>query len=265
MDGLMSVTKPMTERVSAGDATGLRVTVLGCSGTYSSAESACSGYLVRTSTTAVLLDAGAGCSIELQRHLSLDQLDAIVISHEHPDHWTELPVLYHGFRFGIGRTAVPIYGTEGTRASLDRACPAAIEHTFTWADIDESSAFEIGDTAWTFSRTDHPVETLAARVESAGRSLAYSADTGPAWSPADIGMPIDLMLYEASLADDQAGSGIQHTSGREAGERAAAAGVRSLVRTPVPPGEDADERVRRAREVYDGSVELAAPGRTFFP
>ena len=42
------------------DGNGLRITVLGCSGTYASTESACSGYLVQSSTTSVVLDAGPG-------------------------------------------------------------------------------------------------------------------------------------------------------------------------------------------------------------
>ena len=87
---------------------GLTLTVIGCSGTYSSVDSACSSYLLRHGDTAVLLDAGAGASIELQRHISLEDIDAIIVSHEHPDHWTELPVLYHAYRWGIGRPHVPV-------------------------------------------------------------------------------------------------------------------------------------------------------------
>ncbi len=165
------------------DVEGLRLTVLGSSGTYSSDESSCSGYLVRSKGAVVLLDTGPGSSMELQRHVDLRELDAIVVSHEHPDHWTELPCLYHGFRYGIQRSGVPTYGTAGTLRLLELVLPDSLTTAFDWTVIDASSALTIGDQSWTFSRTDQPVETLGPRVEANGRSLGYSADTGPGWSP----------------------------------------------------------------------------------
>lgn len=243
----------------------LRVTIIGCSGTYSSVTSSCSSYLVRTDTTSVLLDAGPGSSIELQQHIDLADLDAIIVSHEHPDHWTELPSLYHAFRFGIGRPHVPIYGTAGTRRLLDAACVEATAYTFDWTTIDADSLVAIGDITFTFSETDHPVETLAIRAEAGGRAVAYSADTGPGWSPTAFGTPIDLLIYEASLRVDMEDQGIPHISGRQAGRRAADAKVKHLVLTHVPPGEDGGERFETASREYTGRVDLAAPGRTFSP
>lgn len=242
---------------------GLRITVLGCSGTYSSPDSACSGYLVQSATTSVVLDAGPGSSMELQRHIALEDIDAIIISHEHPDHWTELPSLYHAFRWGIRRFHVPTYGTEGTRALLEAVNPEALEHSFEWTVITERSRLTVGDISFSFSETDHPVETLAIRAESGGRALAYSADTGPDWSPERFGAAIDLMVYEASLPESLEDEGIPHVSGREAGTRAHAAGVDVLVLTHVPPGEDADERRVSAATTFGKVPELASPGRTF--
>ena len=254
----------MTDENGVKSDTRLRVTILGCSGTYSSSESSCSAYLVQTDTTTVLLDAGAGSSIELQRHVDLAEIDAIVVSHEHPDHWTELPTLHHGFRWGIGRFQVPTYGTAGTRELLAAALPVSLEESFDWTDISPQSTLTIGDQHWTFSLTDHPVETLATRIESGGAALVYSADTGPDWSPTDFGAPIDLMVYEASLPVDLENHGIPHVSGREAGARASAAGVGKLVITHVPPGHSPAERKAAAEDAFGSEVEVAAPGRTFY-
>lgn len=241
------------------------ITVLGCSGSYSSAASACSGYLVRSPGATVLLDAGPGTSVELQRHVALDQLDAIVVSHEHPDHWTELPALYHAFRFGLERSGVPVYSTAGTRKLLDAVAPEAAVATYDWTTIDADSHVTIGDQTWTFSRTDHPVETLASRIEVDGTSIAYSSDTGPDWSPSSFEAPIDLMVYEATLPVEMEDDDIPHVSGREAGERAESAGVRSLVLTHVAPGHDPRERRDAASEVFAGDIALAMPGRTYRP
>ena len=242
---------------------GLRITVLGSSGTYSSGDSSCSGYLVRSPDAVVLLDTGPGSSIELQRHTDLRDLDAIVVSHEHPDHWTELPSLHHGLRYGVQRSHVPTYGTAGTLRLLELVLPESLETSFEWHVIDASSELTIGDQRWTFSRTDHPVETLAPRVEAGGRSLGYSADTGPGWSPADYGEPVDLMMYEATLPVAMEPDGVPHVSGRQAGERARSASVGRLVVTHVPPEHDPSERVEAAAEAFGAPVGLAVPGRTF--
>ena len=129
--------------------------------------------------------------------------------------------------------------------------------------IDDSSELTIGDQRWTFSRTDHPVETLAPRVEAGGRSLAYSADTGPGWSPAEFGEPLDLMVYEATLPVSMEPDDIPHVSGRQAGERARNAAVGRLVVTHVPPEHDPTERVEAAARAFGEPVELAVPGHTF--
>ncbi len=254
-----------TQSDTSGNPADLRVTVIGCSGTYSSADSSCSSYLLRTDSTTVLLDAGPGSSIELQRHIDLANIDAIIVSHEHPDHWTELPSLYHAYRFGLGRPHVPLYGTAGTRMLLDGAVSEATSYTFDWTTIDETSVVEIGDISFSFSMTDHPVETLAIRAEAGGRSIAYSADTGPDWSPERFHAPIDVLIYEASLRADMEDQGIPHISGRQAGENAAAAEVGHLVLTHVPPGEDPSERVSTASVGFLGPIDVAAPGRTFTP
>lgn len=254
-----------TEASGSHNPSDLRVTVIGSSGTFSSADSSCSSYLIRTASTTVLLDAGPGSSIELQRHLDLADIDAIIVSHEHPDHWTELPSLYHAYRFGLGRPHVPLFGTAGTRLLFDGAVPEATAYTFDWTTIDALSIVDIGDITFTFSLTDHPVETLAIRAEAGGRSIAYSADTGPDWSPERFDAPIDLLVYEASLRVDMEDRGIPHISGRQAGENAAAADVGHLVLTHIPPGEDPDERVLTAAAGFSGPIDLAQPGRTFVP
>ena len=176
-----------------------------------------------------------------------------------------MPSLYHAYRFGIRRPHVPLYGTSGTRLLFDAACVEGTAQTFDWTTIDSSSEVQVGDIAFTFSLTDHPVETLAIRAEAGGRSVAYSADTGPGWSPTEFESPVDLLIYEASLRVDMEELGIPHTSGRQAGIRSRDAGVGHLVLTHIPPGEDPSEREDSATAEYSGPVDVARPGRTFRP
>ncbi|HMC51941.1 MAG TPA: MBL fold metallo-hydrolase, partial [Acidimicrobiales bacterium] len=81
----------------------LTLTVLGCDGSYPGPGGACSGYLVRGGGVRLWLDAGSGTMANLQRHVGLDEIDAVVLSHEHPDHWTDLEAYYVACAYGIER------------------------------------------------------------------------------------------------------------------------------------------------------------------
>jgi len=243
--------------------TGLRLTVLGCSGTYAGPGGACSGYLVQTDATNIWVDCGPGTLANLQRHVALTDLDALVISHSHPDHWLELPVLVNALRYGVDAKDMGLRLLWTARnADLAKAIgPKQLAPTFRPEVVRDGSSAMVGDVELRFSRTDHPVETLAVRAESGGRSIAYSADTGPRWSLAAFG-EVDLAVLEATLEEDEAGS-VQHLTGRQAGRIAADGGARSLLLTHLAPGSDPDRRAAGAAEAFAGPVEVAETHRTY--
>jgi ribonuclease BN (tRNA processing enzyme) len=113
-----------------------------------------------------------------------------------------------------------------------------------------------------FHRTDHGVETLAVRVDGAGRALGYSADTGTRWSLTELGTDLDLALCEASYTAEHEGTP-GHMSGREAGEQAVRARARRLVLTHRWPTVAAPSVVSEAEAAYGGPVEQAAIGKEF--
>ena len=239
----------------------LTVTVLGCSGTYPGPDDACSGYLVRSPGATVVVDLGAGALANLQRHVELGDVDAVVLSHEHPDHWLDVPLLRNALRYVLGLADLPVYGTAGTLRQA-RVLISELEPTLRWHTITGGSAVEIGDLQVRFSTTDHPVETLAVRVDRGDRSLLYSADTGAAWRGDGVRGDIDTFLCEASFAPEEEGRH-QHLSARQAGALAATVGARRLVLTHVPPGIDPAEQRRLASATYRGPIDLAATGATF--
>ena len=239
----------------------LTVTVLGCSGTYAGPDDACSGYLVRSRDTTIVVDLGAGTLANLQRHVGVDEVDALVLSHEHPDHWLDLPLLRNAMRYMLDLGDLPVYGTAGTRALVDTLIDE-LEPTMRWHTISDGAAFTVGDLHVRCSRTDHPVETLAMRIDHAGRSLVYSADTGPRWQGGDLAGGVDTLLCEASFAPAHEGRH-QHLSARQATALAASLGAERLVLTHVPPGVDASEQRQRAAVDHAGPVALAETGGTF--
>jgi ribonuclease BN (tRNA processing enzyme) len=124
----------------------------------------------------------------------------------------------------------------------------------------------IGDLSFQFSRTDHPVETLAVRVQpfDGGPVLAYSADTGPGWDVGRFEGPVDLALLEGTLlAADVDEADAVHLTAKQAGAMAKAAGVRRLVLTHIPPTADRARHQAEAAEAFGADVELATPHTTY--
>ena len=242
-----------------GDA--LTLTVLGCSGSYAGPGGACSGYLVRAGDTALVVDLGPGAFANLQAHIDPAAVGALVLTHEHPDHWVDLPILRNAFRYVLGVEGVEVYGTEGTRA-LATTLIDELPPTLVWHTLAPGETLARGPMTLRFGLTDHPVETLAVRIEAGGRTLLYSADTGPGWRPGPLGDGVDVLLCEASLAPDHEGQ-VQHLSARQAGTLARAIGAGRLVLTHIVPGVDEDDQRARAAATYGGDVAVATTGATF--
>ncbi len=244
---------------------GFDVTVLGSSGSYASADNPCTGYLLRSPEAAAVLDCGPGTLGPLQAQVDLTDVTAFVLTHCHPDHWLEIPVIRNVFTWFVPRTNVPLYGTQET-FDLDRAVtvrPPDRDDPFDWHVIDAGATLDIGDQHWTFSRTDHSVETLAARVDVGERSFAYSSDTGPGWGFRALGPGIDLAFCDATHPAVLEGQGIPHMSAREAAMAARQADVGRLVITHIMPGLDPEQQRLEAESAYGEPVEVARPGRRF--
>lgn len=237
---------------------GLNLTVLGCSGTYPGSGGACSGYLVDDGDTRVWVDAGSGTLANLQRHIGFDAVDAVVLTHEHPDHWSDLEGFVNVLRYIAPREGVPVYAPAGLR---DRTY-AETEPHLEWRTVSDGKRVRIGTLDLSFSRTDHGPETLAVRIDGGGRALGYSADTGPAWSLEALGPGLDLALCEATVPEHLEGN-MQHLSAGQAATSARAAGAGRLVLTHLWPTLDREQARRRGAEAFGGPVEVAAVGARY--
>jgi ribonuclease BN (tRNA processing enzyme) len=237
---------------------GLSVTILGCSGSFPGPGRATSGYLVQSDSTNLWLDAGVGTFAELQQHIEPPDLDAIVLTHAHVDHWIDIAPAHTALAHFFERPPLAVFGTEETRELAKPLVLRSGDETYAWTTIDASSRLTIGDMTLRFARTDHPPETLAVRVDCDGRSLAYSADTGSRWSLAELGDDIDLALVEVGLPADRQDA-FPHLTGAQAGELARAAGVARLVITHMAPGTDPEQQRRDAEVAFGEPVTAATP------
>jgi ribonuclease BN (tRNA processing enzyme) len=242
------------------------LTVLGCDGSWPGPGGAGSGYLVRADDTTLLLDAGSGTFANLCRWGDPAQVQAVVLTHEHPDHWTDLESLASWAGHGPGRTrfrdsgagALAVYAPPGLREWSHFAQVPWID----WSELAPSMVLVIGSVRARFVATDHGPPTLAVVLEHEGATLAYSADTGPGWSVEELGSDIGTFLCEATYTEESEGT-LQHLSGRQAGTMARAAGVARLILTHRWPTVSADAVRREAETAFARPVGQASMGAVF--
>ncbi|WP_406000585.1 MBL fold metallo-hydrolase [Streptomyces sp. NBC_00829] len=248
----------------------MKLTVVGCSGSFPSAESACSSYLVEADGFRLLLDMGNGALGELQRHIGLYDLDAVFLSHLHADHCIDMCGYFVAryYRHEGGRCGpLPVYGPEGTEQRLTTAyadVPSAhaMSEVFDFRTL-KAGSFDIGPFSVRTEKVAHPVEAYGIRLEHAGRTLTYSGDTGVCEPLHELADGADFFLCEASFTHGKEDIPELHLNGREAGAQARRANVGRLVLTHIPPWTDGRQNLEDARAVYGGPVELALPGAVY--
>jgi ribonuclease BN (tRNA processing enzyme) len=245
----------------------MKVTVLGCAGTFPSAESGCSSYLVEQDGFRLLLDAGNGAIGAMQRHIGLFDLDAVLLSHLHADHCIDLVAYSYARRYHPDAPPrLVVHGPPGTSERLSQVFDKPPEDRL--HDVYDFRSTQPGHTSIgpfdiELTRTEHPIECYAIRVSAGGRSVTYSADTGPSPDVAKAAAGSDLFLCEATWLDESPRVPNLHLTAREAGEHAARAGVGRLALIHTTAYLDQDAYVTQAAGVYDGPVERARPGVTY--
>jgi ribonuclease BN (tRNA processing enzyme) len=261
--------------------TGMELTVLGCSGSGPGPASPSSGYLVRVGGRSLVLDLGNGTLGALHRYLDPFQLDALLLSHLHPDHCADVAslVVYRRYHpdppYRTRERRLPVYGpvesaerlTAQYGASAAERAGEDLSDVLDFRVITDDTDVEIAGARVRTRRTVHPCEAYATRVEFGGRTLVYSGDTGACDALVELARGADVLLCEASWTvrgphGEAQPEGV-HLSGREAGEHAAAAGVSRLLLTHIPIWYDAQELREEARSAYDGPVELVQAGACY--
>lgn len=259
----------------------MRLTVVGCAGSFPGPESAASCYLVQADDAAgrtwnVVLDLGSGALGPLQRVCDPASLDLVGLSHLHPDHVADVSGLYVYLRYrpdGLRRRGpLPVHGPFGTASRLADAY--GLEPGESMADQLAVHTWQpgrpvvVGPMTLTPVTVEHPVPAYGVRVEGPSEDdpdrtvvLAYSGDTDACDGLAPLAADADLFLCEAAFVEgrDDDVRGI-HLTGRRAGLAASAAGAARLLLTHVPAWNEPGLAAAEAAAVFDGPIDTARAG-----
>jgi ribonuclease BN (tRNA processing enzyme) len=251
----------------------VRITVLGKSPAWQDAGGACSGYLVESGGTCLLLDCGPGVLGRLRTLRDYADVDAVVLSHLHADHVLDLVTYASALRFSPRRAArhlarpalhVPPGGRDRLRMLSEGASmePDHVEGAFGLREYDPAQTLTVGALAVRFQPVPHYVPSHAIEVAAGGVRVTYGGDCAPNDALPAFAQDTDLLLVEATLpAPDVAPRG--HMTAAEAGELGRRAAARRLVVTHFTDELDAEAIRAEAARGFGGAVELAGDGVAF--
>jgi ribonuclease BN (tRNA processing enzyme) len=243
----------------------VRLTVLGGCGAWPAAGQACSGYLVEHDGFQLLIDPGYAIVPRLLQFVHADDVDAVLVSHGHPDHCADLNPLLRARTLRDDRApapAVPVYAPAGALRpvlALDR--PGMLDDAIDLREFDPGDEFSVGPFGVRSWLLPHWVPNAGLRLEAGGQVVAYTGDSGPSPDLRSLARGADLLLAEASFAREvPAGSARYLSSASQVGQLASKAGVGQLVLTHLMPGTDPDGAVLAAAEGYVAPIAIASPG-----
>jgi ribonuclease BN (tRNA processing enzyme) len=259
----------------------MRLTVLGKSPAWQDVGGACSGYLVQEDDCSVVVDCGNGVFGKLREQIDYVDVDAVVISHLHADHFLDLVPYAYALTYAPRQQPVPVAGWPGTdnparptlhvppggRDAFRRVVGTwgpedLIENAFDLREYDPAEELEIGPLRIHFQPVPHFTETFAMSINAANGAgrIVYGADSSPTDALTEFAQGADLMLVEATLPRPERTGMRGHLTPAEAGAQARAAGVKRVVLVHISDELDWEWARAEAAEAFGGPVEVARHG-----
>ncbi len=253
--------------------------MLGKSPAWQDVDGACSGYLVEDDDTRLLVDCGSGVFSKLRGVCDYTDVDGVVITHMHPDHFFDLVPYACALTYGprghggrgsdLGTTSPQLLVPGGATKLLNTLTvaggqPHLLDGAFAIVEYDLGRPARVGSLDLRFQPVPHyvPANAVEVRAPSGGR-FTFGADHGPTDALDDFAAGTDLLFLEATLSEPEEDGARGHLTAAEAGEHAARCGARQLVLTHISDERDVDHALAEARRGFDGPVELARAGAVY--
>ncbi len=197
----------------------MKLTVIGHWGGFPKVGEASSGYLLEHEGFRLLVDCGSAVLSQLQYYLKPTELDAVIISHYHPDHVADIGVLQHAliiakYTEGFSRN-LPIYGHEEDQAGF---AALTYKNLTTGMVYKGDQLLHIGPFQIEFIETVHPVPCYAMRIKAGSKTLIYTADTAYFPELAEFAKGADLILCECNYYKDMKEAAFNHMTSDQAGQ-----------------------------------------------
>ncbi len=246
----------------------MRLTVIGCAGSFPGPEAPCSAYLVEQDGFRLLIDFGTGSLGTLQRYADPNHVDAILLSHLHADHMFDACsyVVHRRYAPSGPYPPIPVYGPTGTAERLSMAYDGGeepLDDVYRFVTMTPGTG-TVGPFQLTVDRMNHPVETYGVRLEHAGRAFAYSADTAVCDELVKLAQGADVFLCEASYVETRNNPPDLHLTGRQAGQAAVRAGVGQLLLTHLVPAWHSEaQTLDEVTSEFSGPTEIVRPGAMY--
>ena len=260
----------------------MRITVLGKSPSWQDADGACSGYLVEEDGFSLLLDCGNGVFSKLRHYHDYVDLDAVLISHLHADHFLDLIPFSYALAYAPRQQPVAVGGWPGTvspaRPRLFAPMGAGdmfrhlvecwgdeglVERAFQLSEYDGPDELVLGPITVRFCEVPHYTRTFAIELSAGGGRFTYSADCSPNDELVRFATETDLLLIEATLPRPERTGQRGHLTPGEAGEHARRAGAQRVVLTHFSDELDPEWTRTEAIETFGAPVELAHEGAVY--
>lgn len=181
----------------------MKLTLLGTGDWRIDHPVASAGYVVQYNNTTVKLDFGRGNLLNMAKAgIDWKSIDAIFISHPHPDHISDLFQYLQAYTLshddGTLTKQVPIYGPKGFKNYFEQLRRTILT---VWDHIPEvhelyDETITIGDLAITAAPTQHVIDNIAVRIEGGGKSLCYTGDAARTDQLTELARGADLLLTE---------------------------------------------------------------------
>lgn len=239
----------------------MRITIIGQWGAYPEVNSATTSFLIEEQGYNILIECGCGVFSTLQRYLSPDELNALIVSHYHKDHVSDIGCLQYYFQvqnqLGNVNNTFPIYGHNN---ELDQFNSLSYKDYTKGIAINNENNIEVGPFKVSFCPTIHPVFNLAMRLKVTNKVVVYTGDTEWCEPLVDFSKNADILISEANLYNDSLGKVSGHLTGGQAGELANKALAKQLVLTHLPHYGKHELLLSQARDIFKGKIILASTG-----
>lgn len=240
----------------------MRVTVLGSAASHAGRGEACAGHLVEGGGARVLFDCGNGVLANLYEVSDPRSLDAIFVTHNHPDHYADVYSMQSMLRYAPGGPVDPValympaMLYDRMQSLLSDRGAEEFRAAFRFTPLVDRTPIQIAQMTVTPHPVEHTDPTFALVADADGARLVYTSDTAPGERVRVAAEGADLLLAEATLPECHAGDS-PHLSAREAGELARDVAARQLVLVHVWPTNDRGEALREASEAFGGPVSVS--------